>query len=99
MIEHGSGKNFDELVSSGVVLVDFFAEWCGPCRMLGPVLADFASSRSDIKIVKINVDEEGELARRFGVMGIPTMVLFKDGNEVKKNVGFMSLDELSGWID
>jgi thioredoxin 1 len=98
MIEHGSSKNFDDLVSSGVVLIDFFADWCGPCRMLETVLSDFSSSHGDVKIVKVNVDDEGELARKFGVMSIPTLILFKDANEVKKNVGFMSQEELIDWI-
>lgn len=98
MIEHGNSENFDSLVSSGVVLVDFFAEWCGPCKMLGPVLYDVASNRGDVKVVKINVDCEEDLARRFGVMSIPTLVLFKDGSEIKKSVGFMSYDDIINWI-
>ena len=95
---YGSNGNFDNLISSEIVVVDFFADWCGPCKMLGPHLEELASSRSDVKVVKINVDEEEDLARRFGVMSIPTLVLFKDGLQVDKRVGFMSLDEINEWI-
>jgi thioredoxin 1 len=94
MVVHGNKDNFDSLVSEGVVVVDFFANWCGPCRMLGPVLEEL----SDVKVVKIDVDQEEDLARRFGVMSIPALYLFKDGKQVDNKVGFMSLDELIEWI-
>ncbi len=95
---HGNSSNFDSLVNSGVVVVDFFADWCGPCKMLAPILDDLASSRDEVNVVKINVDDEEDLARRFGVMSIPTLVLYKDGKEVSKSVGFMSLSDLQDWI-
>ena len=99
MLVHGNKDNFDSLVSDGVVVVDFFADWCGPCKMLGPVLEELSNSRGEVKVVKINVDEEEDLARRFGVMSIPTLYLFKDGKQVDNRVGFMPLPELEEWIN
>lgn len=75
------------LKSEQPVLVDFWAVWCGPCQMVGPVLEEIAAERDDIKIGKVNVDEQQELAAQFGVMSIPTMILFKDGEAVNKQIG------------
>ena len=82
-------ENFNSEVinSSKQVLVDFFADWCGPCRMVGPVVAEIADERSDIKVGKINVDEQPELASRFGVMSIPMLAVFKDGKILKTSIG------------
>ena len=96
---HGNENNFNELISNGEVLVDFFATWCGPCRMLGPVLEEVSSDRVEVKIVKIDVDECPNLARSFGVMSVPTLILFKDGKEVSKENGFMPKEELVDWIN
>ena len=98
MLVHGNKDNFDSLISDGVVVVDFFANWCGPCRMLGPVLEELSNSRSEVKVVKIDVDQEEDLARRFGVMSIPALYLFKDGKQVDNKVGFMPLEDLTEWI-
>ena len=99
MLVHGNKENFDSLINDGVVVVDFFANWCGPCKMLGPVLEELSDSRSEVKVVKIDVDEEEDLARRFGVMSIPALYLFKDGKQVDNKVGFMPLSLLEEWID
>ena len=82
-------NNFaDEVINSEKpVLLDFWAAWCGPCRMVAPVLDEIASERSDLKVGKINVDEENELAEKFGVMSIPTLVAIKDGKIVRQAVG------------
>lgn len=96
---HGNENNFNELISNGEVLVDFFATWCGPCRMLGPVLEEVSNDRVEVKIVKIDVDECPNLARSFGVMSVPTLILFKDGKEVSKENGFMPKEELVDWIN
>ncbi|MBE6144453.1 MAG: thioredoxin [Firmicutes bacterium] len=98
-IIHGNEDNFNELINSGEVLVDFFATWCGPCRMLSPVLEELSSDRLDVKIVKIDVDECPNIARMFGVMSIPTLILFKDGKEVAKENGFMPKEALVAWIN
>lgn len=92
-------NEFNELVSDGLVLVDFFAEWCGPCRMLAPILEDFASEESEIEVYKVNVDDEPDLAREFQVSSIPTMILFKDGKQIDKKIGFAPKDALKAWIN
>ena len=86
-----TAENFEQevLQSELPVLVDFWATWCGPCRMVGPVVAEIAEEYEDkIKVGKVNVDEEEELAERFGVQSIPTIILIKGGEEVARNVGF-----------
>ena len=86
--------NFDEEVKEGSVIVDFFATWCGPCRMLGGVLEDLSKEREDIKILKIDTDEFNEIAMKFGVMSIPTVLFYKDGKMINKNIGFCDKDKL-----
>lgn len=81
------------------VLVDFWAPWCGPCRMLSPVLDELAGEMSgQVKILKVNVDEEPELASKFGVMTIPTVIAFKQGKEANKVVGFRSKEDFKNMI-
>ncbi len=86
---HITKNNFDEevLKSDKAVLLDFWASWCGPCRMVAPVLDEIADERKDIKVAKINVDEEPELAARYGVMSIPTLLVIKDGKVAAQSVG------------
>ncbi len=82
-------ENFraEVLESDKPVLVDFWASWCGPCRMVGPIIDEIAEENEDIKVCKINVDEESELAAQFQVMSIPTLAVFKDGQLVNKSLG------------
>lgn len=89
-------ENFDETIASGETLVDFWASWCGPCKMQAPIVDAFAESQSDIKVGKVNVDEEDELARRYGIMAIPTLIAFRDGAVVTKKTGLSMADELEG---
>ena len=81
--------NFENEVmnSDKKVLVDFFASWCGPCRMVSPIIDEIAAERSDIKVVKVNVDEQSELAAEFGVMSIPTLVVIENGKIVNQMMG------------
>lgn len=88
--------NFENEVekNNGLVLVDFWAPWCGPCKMLSPIVDEIAEERNDIKVCKINVDEEQALAAKFGIMSIPTLVIFKNGNIVNKTIGVQPKSEI-----
>ena len=79
--------NAEVLSSDKPVLIDFWASWCGPCRMVSPIVDEIAQERTDIKVGKVNVDEQSELAAQFGVMSIPTLVVMKDGKVVNRSVG------------
>ena len=86
-------KNFNEKIEKGLVLVDFFANWCGPCRMMAPVLEDVKKDLGgDVQIFKVDVDEDQNLARQFGVMSIPTLITFVDGVQKEKNIGYCTKD-------
>ena len=93
--------NFEEEVlnSDRPVLIDFFATWCGPCTMLAPVVAEIAEERSDIKVGKVNVDDEPALANKFGVSSIPMLVYFKDGNAVNSVIGYRPKEDILAIID
>lgn len=81
------------------VLVDFWATWCGPCMMLGPVVAEIAEERKDvIRVGKVNVDEEPELAAKFGIMSIPAVLLFKNGEVVANSVGYISKEDMNAFV-
>ena len=96
---HGNEIEFQNLINDDLVLVDFFATWCGPCRMLSTVLDNVSNSRDNLKIVKMDVDQNMSLAKTYGVMSVPTLVLFKNGKEVAKTTGFMSEEELLSWVN
>jgi len=94
MLKHLEKENFKEVIKEGVWLVDFYADWCGPCKMLGSVLAGI-----DANILKVNVDIHGDLATEFGVMSIPTICFFKDGKLEKREIGFRTELEIKNLLD
>ena len=95
MLKHiNSKEEFDSSIQNGVVLVDFFATWCGPCKMLSPVLEEVAQENPNISVLKIDVDEVGELAARYGIQAIPTLMLFKDGQRVDTRMGYQNKNQL-----
>ena len=94
MVEQISSKDFKDKISKGKVLVDMYADWCGPCRMLGPIIESLAESNKEYKFYKLNVDDNEDIAMEYGVMSIPTLLLFEDGKLVDTLVGLRSKDEL-----
>ena len=95
-------SNFDEEIKNSKlpILVDFWAEWCGPCKQIGPILEKIGEEKKDkIKIFKLNVDENPQTPQKFGVRGIPTLMLFKDGNLVDTKVGSLPKNMIESWLD
>lgn len=99
MIIHDFDINtLNEVIKEGDVVIDFYADWCGPCKMLGVELEEFTKSNNDVKIYKINVDNNPEIARNYGVMTIPTLVLYKNGELVNKHIGYFTCDDFKEWV-
>ncbi len=101
MIIHVNDLNeFNEKISQGRVLVDFFATWCGPCKMLAPILEDVDAKgeAGDLLIVKVDVDEASDIAIRFGIQSIPTLILFENGKAVNKALGYMPKPQLLNFL-
>ncbi|WP_270400301.1 thioredoxin [Mitsuokella multacida] len=90
--------NSEVLKAEGTVLVDFWATWCGPCRMLSPIVDEVASEHPDVKVGKINVDEQPELAQQFGIMSIPTLLVFKNGEKVQESVGLIPKEKVEALL-
>ncbi|MBO5529487.1 MAG: thioredoxin [Bacilli bacterium] len=91
-------QQFDELLAKGDVLVDFFATWCGPCNMLTPVVEKLSEENPDLTVLKVDVDEIGDLAARYGVSSIPTLLYCKDGELVDRGLGYMPLPRLKSFV-
>ena len=100
MLKHiNSAAEFEAEINEGTVLVDFFATWCGPCKMLSPVLEEIAEENPNVSVLKIDVDEVGVLAARFGIQSIPTLMLFKNGQRVETRVGYQNKNQLLAFIN
>ena len=101
-LTHLNKADFDQAVNAGddLVVVDFFATWCGPCKMLGPVLEELAGEmEGQADFYKLDIDEAPDIANRFGVMSVPTLVLFQDGQEIKRTLGFQPKSKLKALFD
>ena len=98
-MEKVTSQNFDQVINENEkVLVDFFATWCGPCKMLAPIVEKLSEEEPSVKVVKVDVDEESELAIRFGISSIPTLLMFKNGKLVDKQIGYRSLEQLKQMV-
>ena len=99
-IQHIDEKNFAQAISKGVVLVDFFAEWCGPCRMLTPILEVLATELEDkVSIIKVDVDEAQTIALQYDITSVPTVIIFEDGNVKQRIVGLKDLKSLKALLE
>ena len=99
MLLHFDEQNFENEIAQGKTLVDFYADWCGPCQMLSPIIEEIASECDDVKVGKLNIDDARNIAIRYGVQSIPTLILFKDGEPVKTLVGYRPKDAILEILD
>lgn len=88
-VKNLNNENFNAeiLDRDGIAIVDFYADWCGPCKMMAPVIDKIAEENPELNVAKVNVDESGELAAQYGIMSIPTLIVFKDGKEINRSLG------------
>ncbi len=89
-----NSQNFDETIANGKSLVDFYADWCNPCKMLAPAVETASEKHTDVNFYRLNIDNAMDIARKFRVMSIPTLIVFENGEEVNKSIGLISGDEL-----
>ncbi len=95
MIKYLENENMKDIIKEGIYIVDFYADWCGPCKMMGSVLENMSATN----ILKINTDSHPDVASEYGIMNIPTLLFFKDGEEIKKTVGFKTKEEIQEILD
>ena len=98
-MEKVNQNQFTEITAKGYTLVDFFATWCGPCKMLSPILEELDAEFSDVNFIKVDVDEENALAAKYGIMSIPTIYMFKDGEVVAKTGGYQPKAQMKQFIE
>ena len=99
MIEHiNETEKFNEFIKEGTVLVDFFATWCGPCKMLSPLIEQLANEHPELKVVKVDVDEAPSIAAKYGIQAIPTLYLIKDGKVSGSQMGYLNKNQLESFI-
>ncbi len=91
-------EEFKTLINKERTLIDFYADWCGPCRMISPILEEMSNERTNVSIVKVDVDKYPEIAKEYGVMSIPTLIYFKEGKLIKQNVGYMEKQDIEELI-
>ena len=89
-----NAQNFDLQINSGTTLVDFYADWCGPCKMIAPLVEEIANERTDITVGKVNVDNDPQIAIKYGVQSIPTLIVFKNGEETDRIIGFRPKEDI-----
>ena len=94
MLKKLNFENFDNEIQNGTVLVDFYADWCGPCKMIAPFVEEIANERTDITVGKVNVDESGAIAVKYGIASIPTLIVFKDGKEHARLIGYRPKEDI-----
>lgn len=99
MVTEIKESEFEEKIKEGKVLVDFYANWCGPCKMLAPIVEEVSEEITDYTFYKLNVDEAQEISRKFGVMSIPTLIKFENGEQKEKSIGLLSKDDLVAWLN
>lgn len=99
MLKYLKNEDFKEEIKTGLVLVDFYADWCGPCRMISPIVEELSNEVNDLKVIKVNVDEREDVAKVYGIMSIPTLILFRDGQMEKKQLGFIPKEVLMRWFN
>lgn len=94
MLKKLNEQNFDSEIATGTTLVDLYADWCGPCKMIAPIIEEIATERSDITVGKVNVDTDPQIAIKYGVASIPTLIIFKNGQESARMVGLRSKEDI-----
>ncbi len=99
MLKYLKDEDFKEEIKNGLTLVDFYADWCGPCQMIAPIVEEISNEVKDLTVIKVNVDEREDVARLYGVMSIPTLILFRNGEMEQKQIGFVPKDSIMRWFN